>query len=186
MRDLGLLTLRVALGGLLAGHGAQKLFGWFGGHGLQGTGGFFESKLGLRPGERWALTAGIGEFGGGMLTMLGFLHPLGPISTFGPMIIAWAKAHAGKPIWATEGGAELPLLNLSIATALILSGPGKFSADRLFGLRLSPVMTALGMLGVAIGSYLAMNQPEVLAFGSSPTQAQDSHPASETSSVSAS
>lgn len=158
MRDLGLLFLRLSLGGLLAGHGAQKLFGWFGGHGIQGTGGFFENALGMRPGEKWATAAGLGEFGGGMLTMLGFMEPIGPISTFGPMIVAWGKAHAGKPLWNTEGGPELPLLNMSIAAALVFTGPGAFSLDRLFGVRLSPVLGALTVLGVAVGSYMAMNQ----------------------------
>ena len=91
MRDLGLLILRLTLGGLLAGHGAQKLFGMFEGHGIKGTGGFFESHLGLRRGEQWALTAGLGEMGGGLLTALGLLNPLGPLMTLAPMIVAWPR-----------------------------------------------------------------------------------------------
>src|SRR5438105_862646 len=101
MRDLGLLLLRATLGGLLMGHGAQKLFGMFEGHGIKGTGQFFES-MGLSPGEHWARTAGAGEFGGGLLTALGFLHPIGPIATLAPMVVAWGRAHAGKPIWITS------------------------------------------------------------------------------------
>src|SRR4051794_29733763 len=114
MKDLGILTLRLTLGGLLAGHGAQKLFGAFDGHGIQGTGQFFE-KLGLKPGERWAMAAGMGETAGGALTVLGFMHPLGPMATLAPMAVAWGRAHWGKPIWVTSGGGELPLTNISIA-----------------------------------------------------------------------
>src|SRR2546428_13481754 len=105
MRDIGLLILRLVMGGLLVGHGSQKLFGWFNGPGLKGTAGFLES-LGLKPGMLWAIGASAGEFGGGMLTALGFLHPLGPFGKIGAMTMAIAKAHWGKPIWASQGGAE--------------------------------------------------------------------------------
>src|SRR5918911_872862 len=101
MRDFGLLILRLTLGGLLAGHGAQKLFGAFEGHGIQGTGQFMES-LGLEPGEQWATTAGLGELSGGLLTMLGWLYPVGPMMTLAPMSVAWGRVHWGKPIWVTS------------------------------------------------------------------------------------
>lgn len=159
MRHFGLFILRMSLGGLLAGHGAQKLFGVFGGHGLKGTAGFFESAFGLQPGERWAMTAGAGELGGGLLTALGFMHPIGPITTMAPMVVAWGKAHADKPIWNTAGGAELPLLNLSIAAGLVCTGPGSWSMDHLFGIRTPGWLTALAALGVAIGSFMALTQP---------------------------
>jgi putative oxidoreductase len=158
MRDLGLLLLRLTLGGLLAGHGAQKLFGLFDGHGIKGTAGFLES-MGLAPGERWALAAGLGEFGGGLLTALGFLHPLGPITTLGPMIVAWGRAHWGKPIWVSSGGAELPLTYISIALALMLMGPGKLSLDRIFGVRTHPALAMMAGAAVAAGSLLALTQP---------------------------
>ncbi len=135
MRDMGLLVLRLITGGLIAGHGAQKLFGWFGGSGLKGTAAIFES-IGLKPGTTWATAASASEFGGGVLTALGFLHPLGPMGTMGAMVMATAKAHWGKPIWASKGGAELPLTNIATAFALTLTGPGRFSLDRLFGIRL--------------------------------------------------
>ncbi len=135
MRDMGLLVLRLTTGGLLAGHGALKLFGWFGGSGLKGTAAIFES-MGLKPGIPWATAASASEFGGGVLTALGFLHPLGPMGTIGAMVMATAKAHWGKPIWASKGGAELPLTNIASAFALTLTGPGRFSLDRLFGIRL--------------------------------------------------
>src|SRR6476659_3987801 len=106
MRNFALLCVRLTIGSLLAGHGAQKLFGWFGGHGLQGTAGWLES-IGLRPGKPWAIAAGLSEFGGGLLTMLGFLNPVGSLGVAGAMGMATAKVHWGKPIWVTSGGAEL-------------------------------------------------------------------------------
>src|SRR2546429_9773351 len=84
MRDIGLLILRLAVGGLLAGHGSQKLFGWFSGPGLKGTAGWLES-LGLKPGTPWATVASASEFGGGVVTTFGFLHPLCPLCTIGAM-----------------------------------------------------------------------------------------------------
>lgn len=109
MVNFGLFVLRLAFGGLMAGHGAQKLFGWFSGYGLEGTSGWLES-MGLRPGRPWAILAGLSEFGGGLLTLLGFLNPIGPIGSIGSMLMATRKVHWGKPIWGTSGGAELPVL----------------------------------------------------------------------------
>jgi putative oxidoreductase len=148
--DLGLLALRAVAGGLLAGHGAQKLFGSFGGHGIEGTAGWLES-LGLRPGKAWAALAGGSELGAGALMALGLLSPLGPIAVVGPMVMAWAKAHGGKPIWITAGGAELPLLNLAAAGALALTGPGRLSLDELLGIETPKLLTAATALGVAGG-----------------------------------
>lgn len=133
--DIGLLLFRLVAGGLLAGHGAQKLFDWFGGPGFKGTAGFLES-LGLEPGTFWASGASAGEFGGGMCHALGFLHPLGPLGILGAMTMALAKAHWGKPIWANQGGAELPVLYMASALGLIFTGPGRYSLDSLFGIRL--------------------------------------------------
>ena len=95
--NLAAMILRVALGGLLAGHGSQKAFGWFNGPGLEGTSGVME-MLGLRPGRPWATMAALSEFGGGVLTVLGLLNPLGPLGIIGAMSIATTKAHWGKPI----------------------------------------------------------------------------------------
>jgi putative oxidoreductase len=134
-RDIGLLLLRLSVGALLAGHGSQKLFGWFSGPGLKGTAGWLES-MGLTPGTPWATAASASEFGGGVLTTLGLLHPLGPLGTMGAMIMATAKAHWGKPIWVTQGGAELPVTNMATALALTLTGPGRFSLDHVLGIRL--------------------------------------------------
>src|SRR5947209_4734062 len=113
MKDVGVLILRLTMGGLLAGHGSQKLFGWFSGPGLKGIAGWLES-LGLKPGNLWAIGAALSEFGGGTLTALGLFHPLGPIGTMAAMSMATAKAHWGKPIWASAGGAELPVSNMAM------------------------------------------------------------------------
>jgi putative oxidoreductase len=159
MSDLGLLILRLALGGLLAGHGSQKLFGWFSGPGLKGTTGWLES-LGLKPGTPWATAASASEFGGGMLTTLGLLHPLGPLSTMGAMIMATAKAHWGKPIWATKGGAELPVTNMATALALTLTGPGRFSLDQVFGIRLPRVLViAVALVEAVMVAIGIMSRP---------------------------
>jgi len=152
-----LLLLRVVTGGLLAGHGSQKLFGWFGGHGLAGTAGWLES-LGIRPGRRWAPLAGGGEFAGGLLTAFGLFHPLGPITMMGPMAVAIRRVHWGRPIWVTEGGAELPVTNLTIATTLMLSGPGRLSLEHLLGIRLPAWMAGVAAGATAVGIVLAVTQ----------------------------
>lgn len=149
MANLGVLVLRATMGGLLAGHGAQKLFGSFNGPGLEGTSGFME-MLGLKPGRPWAYLAGLSELGGGTLTVLGFLNPLGPLAIIGSMAMAWATAHRGQPIWVTEGGAELPVTNIAAATALMLNGPGKYSLDRALGIRLPSWFALLGLVVIAL------------------------------------
>jgi putative oxidoreductase len=159
MKDFGLLILRLTLGGLLAGHGAQKLFGWFGGHGLEGTSGWMES-MGLRPGRPWAFLAGLTEFGGGLLTLLGLLNPLGPLGIISSMGMATAKVHWGKPIWVTSGGAELPITNTAAALAVALAGPGRLSLDHALGLRLPRRLVLVpGLLmaaaGIAAGLYIS-------------------------------
>ena len=149
MGNLAALILRLVVGGLMAGHGAQKLFGSFGGPGLEGTSGFME-MLGLKPGRQWAWLAALSEFGGGVLTVLGFLNPLGPIGVIGSMAMATITAHGGKPIWVTEGGAELPVTNIAAATALMWNSPGKFSLDRALGIRLPRVLAPLGLVVVVL------------------------------------
>lgn len=149
-RDLGVLALRLTMGGLLAGHGAQKLFGSFEGPGLEGTAGWLES-MGFKPGDKWAMMAGGSEFGGGMLTALGFMHPLGPIATVGAMGVGARHAHRGKPIWVTSGGAELPVTNMAIAVALSMVGPGRYSLDHMLGIRVPAGLRFLAAGAVVLG-----------------------------------
>jgi putative oxidoreductase len=148
MVNLALLVLRLTFGSLLMGHGGQKLFGWFKGPGLQGTAGWMES-MNMKPGRFWALLAGGAEFFGGLLTTLGLLHPIGPLATIGAMSMATVKAHWGKPIWVTQGGAELPLTNIAIASTLMATGPGDYSLDTALGIRLPRWLAIPGLVGVA-------------------------------------
>ena len=150
-----LLLLRAVTGGLLIGHGAQKLVGAFGGKGPEGTGQAFE-KLGLQPGREWAEVAGASEVAGGSLTALGLLSPIGPIISTAPMVVAWRKAHGGKPIWSNQGGGELPVTNLTIAVALMVAGPGPISIDRLFGIKTPWWMSLLAISGTAAGIAIAL------------------------------
>src|SRR3954469_2032260 len=134
--DLALFVLRVVVGGLFAAHGAQKLFGAFGGHGIAGTGQFFEN-LGLRPGERHARLAGLGEFGGGLLLVFGLLTPLGAAAIIGVMTVAILTVHGTKGWQNTEGGYEYNLVLATAAFALAAAGPGAWSLDNAFGLDMS-------------------------------------------------
>ena len=143
----------------MAGHGAQKLFDAFGGYGLEGTAGWLES-MGLKPGKTWALMAGGGEFGSGILTALGLGGPLGPIAMFGPMVTAWATVHSGKPIWVTSGGGELPLINLAVATTLAFTGPGRYSLDRALSITIPKTLTVLTAGGVAAGIAASLGMRE--------------------------
>jgi len=162
MRDLGILLLRLGLGSLMMGHGVQKLFGWAGGHGVAGTGKHFE-QLGLTPGPAWASLAGVSELAGGALTALGLANPVGPMALVGAMAMAGQKAHAGKPIWNTAGGPELPLTNAIIGVALMLTGPGMFSLDRVLGVRVPATgVTVATMAGTALllGGLIQNPAPE--------------------------
>jgi putative oxidoreductase len=104
----------------------------------------------MRPGRPWAYLAGLSEFGGGVLTVLGLFNPLGPLGIIGSMAMATRKAHWGKPIWVTEGGAELPLLNIAISTALMIREPDRYSLDRVLGLRLPRWVGPVGLVGVIL------------------------------------
>src|SRR5512135_1192075 len=107
--EIGLLVLRLVVGLTMAAHGGQKLFGWFGGYGLSGTGGFLES-LGFRPGRVHAALAGLAELGGGLLLALGLLTPLGSALVLAVMVVAVGSVHLPKGFFVSDGGAEYNLV----------------------------------------------------------------------------
>src|SRR5512138_389370 len=121
--DLGLLLLRAAVGMTLAAHGAQKLFGWFGGHGLEAVGQSFEG-LGFRPGRRHAVMAGVAEFGGGLLLTLGAFTPLGAALIAAVMLVAALTVHVKNGFFVMSGGYEYNLVVGTAALAIAFTGPG--------------------------------------------------------------
>ena len=124
MRNAALLGTRLVLGSYLAVHGAQKLFGSFGGPGLDRVAQGFE-HMGLTPGRPMAILAGATELGGGILTATGIADPLGPIAIVGVMSVA-STTHRANGALAAKGGFELPLTNLAAAASLAVTGPGRF------------------------------------------------------------
>ncbi len=149
--DTGVLLARVVLGSLMAAHGAQKLFGWFGGYGLAGTGGFFES-LGFRPGRFFAAAAGSTEVVGGLLLALGLLGPLGPALIVSVMVVAMGAVHWHNGVFAGNNGIEVPLLYAIASIGLAATGFGAYSLDAVLALSWpqTVVWTAIG-LGIAGG-----------------------------------
>jgi putative oxidoreductase len=147
-----MLILRIVVGLLFIGHGAQKLFGWFGGYGLAGTAGAFGS-MGMRPAGLWAFMAGLSEAGGGLLLALGLLNPLGSLGVAAAMLVAITTVHWGR-LWASDNGIELPLAYLTTAVAVAIAGPGRYSLDATLGIQLPMPLSFIGgmvlvLLGVA-------------------------------------
>jgi putative oxidoreductase len=125
--------VRIATGLILVPHGAQKLFGWFGGGGLAGTAQFFEQNLGLYPGLLFAGLAGATEFVGGLLLALGLLTRLSAAAVVAVMAYAAFVVHWGNGFFWTAGGYEFPLLWGLVALALVIRGGGPLSLDRILG-----------------------------------------------------
>ncbi len=155
IRDMGVarLLFRATVGGLFVGHGTQKLFGWFGGHGLEGTAGSMES-LGLRPGRRHAVAAGAAEAGGGLLLALGLATPLAAATLSSVMITAIRTVHGKNGPWVTDGGWEYNGVLIAALAALAEAGPGELSLDERLGIERHGTgwaMVALGggLLGAA-------------------------------------
>jgi putative oxidoreductase len=150
MSDLGILVLRVVVGVVMAAHGAQKLFGWFGGYGLKGTGGFFE-QIGFRPGVTFAAAASLSEFLGGLLLVLGLFTQLGAAAILGAMIVASISVHWKSGFFATNNGIELPFIYGLISLSLILIGAGAYSLDANLGINfLSRPAYGLGLIVLSV------------------------------------
>jgi putative oxidoreductase len=174
---LSRLTLRVLVGALFIGHGTQKLFGWFGGHGVEGTGGFFDS-LGLKPGRVNAIAAGSAEAGGGAMLAAGLATPVAGAAITATMTTAIRHVHASKGPWVTNGGWEYNAVVIAATLAVVEAGPGPLSLDHVLGTERSGtgVMLAAAAAGVA-GSFavseLAKRRARVEQeqFGAVPFQA---------------
>jgi len=152
MLGIGLLVARLVLGLLMAAHGAQKLFGWFGGYGLNATGEFMV-QLGFPSGRVFASAASAGEIASGLLVAFGFLGPIGPALMISVMIVAAITVHWKNGVFATENGIELPLLYGTGALAMALVGFGPYSLDAVLGLAplWTPRVTALALAVGVIG-----------------------------------
>jgi putative oxidoreductase len=149
---LPLLIVRLVVGLAIAAHGAQKLFGWFGGYGLAGTGGFFES-IGFRPGKLFAGASGAAEVLGGLLVVLGLGGPIGPMLIISVMVVAILAVHLPNGFFVANNGIEHPLLFAALAFMFAFVGYGAYSLDYAFGWSavwtpaLDWVFVGLGILG---------------------------------------
>ena len=166
--DAGLMVIRLGFGLVMAAHGAQKLFGWFGGYGLTAVAGMFES-LGFRPGRFFAPAAAVSEFVGGLLIATGFLGPIGPALVLAVMIVAAVSVHWANGLFAAANGIEVPLLYATAAAGLALTGPGAFSLDAIVGF--TPLFTpaiqwaalVIGIVGGAVNLAARRRTPQAVA-----------------------
>jgi putative oxidoreductase len=174
---IGRLLLRLTVGGFFVGHGTQKLFGWFGGQGLDATAQGFE-QLGMRPGRRNAIAAGLAEAGGGAALALGLATPLAASALTATMLTAVNRVHLKNGPWMANGGYEYNVVLIAAVVALAELGPGELSLDRALGQERSGPKWALAALAAgalgAIGAHLAAeSQP-------TPPEAQPAPPEPQT------
>jgi putative oxidoreductase len=154
--SIGLLILRLVVGLTLAAHGAQKLFGWFGGYGVAGTGQFME-QLGFRPGRLHAAQAGLAELLGGLFLAAGFLTPAAAAALVAVMLVAAVSVHVKKGFFAHNGGYEYTLVLGGAALGLAFTGPGALSLDQALGISLSGETWGLAALAAGlIGGVLPL------------------------------
>jgi len=171
--DIGLLLLRLVIGTTLAAHGAQKLFGWFGGPGLAGAGAGFE-HLGFTPGRRHALMAGLVETGGGLLLAVGLFTPLAAAIVASVMIVAAVSAHLPRGFFAQNGGFEYTLVLGVAGLTPAFTGPGRASLDAALGWELGNAAwgaAALALAVVGAAGQLVQRRTAPASHVSSPAQA---------------
>jgi putative oxidoreductase len=167
---IGRLLLRTVVGGLFVGHGTQKLFGWFGGSGLDTTAQGFE-HLGLRPGKPHAIAAGAAEAGGGALLALGLETPFAASVLTATMLTAIHRVHAKNGPWVTNGGYEYNLVLIAAALALAEVGPGPLSLDAARGHERSGSHWAFAAL--AAGAVGALGSHALAEMGPAPVASSD-------------
>jgi putative oxidoreductase len=169
------LLLRLIVGGFFVGHGTQKLFGWFDGPGLEATAQGFE-QLGMRPGRRNAIAAGVAEAGGGAALALGFATPLAASALTATMLTAINRVHLKNGPWAGSGGYEYNLVLIAAVLAVAEAGPGEPSLDASLGIEKSGPRWALAALGAgvigAVGAHLAAESHAPPPAQQAPTPAQ--------------
>jgi len=168
--SIGILILRLVAGLTLAAHGAQKLFGWFGGYGLAGTGGFLE-QLGFVPGKRNALFAGLAEAIGGLLLALGLATPLAAAVIIAVMTVASVSVHLKHGFFNHNQGFEYTMMLAVIALSIAITGPGPISLDALLGVR--DAGAGWGLLALVVGlagAGLRLAQRQVPAPAEAPRQ----------------
>jgi putative oxidoreductase len=151
--DVALLVLRLVVGLYLAAHGAQKLFGWFGGPGLGGTIQGMDTHMRFRPAWMWGTLVALSEVVGGVLMAIGLLGPIGPTMLAGAMFVATFVAHWNQGPWGAKGGYELTLTNLAVMVAVALVGVGRYSVDAWLGLSV-PSVVAEGLAVLVVLSIL--------------------------------
>jgi putative oxidoreductase len=171
---LGLFILRVVAGLTISAHGAQKFLGWFEGSGFSGTV-KMQERMGLKPAWLWASLVIVGELGGGLSLALGFLTPLGAAAMFGAMFMAISKAHWKNGFFNSKRGVEFPLQLLAAGVAIGFTGPGSYSLDALFDIRLpSPLLFCILAIVALLVDLLG------LAMGRQPTTSPAEAPPSAT------
>lgn len=154
--ELGLLVLRVVVGALFFGHGAQKLFGWFGGHGPAGTAGFFES-VGMKPGRPMAYAAGAAELIGGLLLAFGLFVPAAAALLTAVMLVAIWTVHRAHGLWVADGGYEYNLVVIAVVFAIAALGAGEWSLDAALDVAWSGEAWALAAVAAgALGAWFAV------------------------------
>jgi putative oxidoreductase len=174
-KDLGLLALRLGAGGVLFAHGSQKLFGWFGGGGLDATGAAME-QMGFTPGRQSALASGLAEAGGGALIALGLATPAAGAAAAGGMAGA-VSVHAPAGFFAASGGFEYPAFLGYSAAAIGLAGPGRYSLDHLTDHRFNrPWAVAVAFAASAAAAACVIRRRSAYLKAQAQAQAQTSSP----------
>ncbi|SDS04784.1 putative oxidoreductase [Brevibacterium sandarakinum] len=173
MGDIGLLMIRLVVGLLLAGHGTQKLFGWFGGAGPAETGRQF-AAMGYRSGRAMAVLAGLSELGAGCALAVGVATPLATAAVVGVMVNAAVAAHGKNGLWADNGGYEYALVIGVVAVGIATHGPGDFSVDALVGMTKTGWAWGLGVavLGAASATIVLLSRQSE-ETNSDPTRSHD-------------
>jgi putative oxidoreductase len=174
-QDIALLLFRLGVGATLAAHGTQKLFGWFGGGGLEGTAAGMQA-MGFMPPRASAVLAGLGETAGGVALALGLATPVGGAAAASTMAAAGAVHHPSG-FFATEGGFEYTGVLALAGTAVAISGPGRYSLDRLLGDRFNrPWMSAVALIGMGTAAAAVITRRNRAVTSGAPAAVIDAPP----------